>query len=280
MAGESADEVARRQREKAERLVRSAERYERGAEGERATAAALACLPSGWTAFHDVRWPERRLANVDHVVVGPGGVFVIDSKNWSGTVAVRAGVLRHNGYRRERTVDAAGEAALAVARLVADVPPEAVYAVLCFAGSGPEAGWVGGVAVCTPATLVELLTTRPVALAEEQVAWAATRLDVLLQGATQTSRRPPDVVRGSTTCDGAGPAPGRAAPPPTPAPREAPRGGRRRHRARRKPRLGRLVAVVVVTLVAVGLVRETDVVHRISDEVVRIGNPEPSPTPR
>lgn len=40
MAGESARESARREREKAARLQRSAELWERGADRERATAAA------------------------------------------------------------------------------------------------------------------------------------------------------------------------------------------------------------------------------------------------
>jgi hypothetical protein len=41
MAGDSARDFARRQREKAARLERSAENWERGADGEAATAAAL-----------------------------------------------------------------------------------------------------------------------------------------------------------------------------------------------------------------------------------------------
>ena len=78
MAGESAHEVARRQREKADRLLRSAESWERGAEGEVQTARALAQLAAHeWRVIHDVPWPGRRFANIDHVVVGTGGIFVI-----------------------------------------------------------------------------------------------------------------------------------------------------------------------------------------------------------
>ena len=85
MAGESARESARRQREKAARLQRSAELWERGADGERATAAALDALPKDtWTVFHDVRWPGRKFANIDHVAVGPSGIFVIDAKRYKG----------------------------------------------------------------------------------------------------------------------------------------------------------------------------------------------------
>src|SRR6476469_10354007 len=111
MAGESAREIARRRREKAERLTRVADAYEKGAEGERQTANALAMLPAaGWFVLHDVRWPGKRFANIDHVVIGPGGVFVIDSKAWSGRVEVRHDVLRQNGRSREAAVAAAAEA--------------------------------------------------------------------------------------------------------------------------------------------------------------------------
>lgn len=104
MAGESAREHARSQFDKAARHKRVAERYERGADGEHATAEALAPLEAqGWVARHDVAWPARPRANIDHVVIGPGGVYVIDSKNWSGDVEVRDQVLRQNGYSREST---------------------------------------------------------------------------------------------------------------------------------------------------------------------------------
>lgn len=100
MAGESAREFARRQREKAERHARVADMYERGADGESATALALDTLQThGWKTFHDVRWPGRQRANIDHIAVGPGGVFVIDSKNWSGDVRVVGEVLHHGSWR-------------------------------------------------------------------------------------------------------------------------------------------------------------------------------------
>ena len=115
MAGESARESARRQRAKAQRLLRSAEMWERGADGEAATAQVLQTLPPGWVVLHDLRWPGRRFANIDHVVIGPPGVFVIDSKNWSGRIDVRHDVLRQNGRQREKAVAGAADSALALA---------------------------------------------------------------------------------------------------------------------------------------------------------------------
>lgn len=74
MAGESARELARKHREKSELHARMAALYERGASGEAATGVALDELATeGWFALHDVAWPGRPRANIDHVVVGPGG---------------------------------------------------------------------------------------------------------------------------------------------------------------------------------------------------------------
>jgi hypothetical protein len=44
-------------------------------------------------------------ANLDHLVLGPSGVFVIDSKQWTGEVRQAAdGLVWHNHYRLDRTL--------------------------------------------------------------------------------------------------------------------------------------------------------------------------------
>lgn len=55
-----------------------------GAEGERSAARDLEELKaSGWHVFHDVT-PRRDAAwNIDHVLIGPGGVYAIETKNWN-----------------------------------------------------------------------------------------------------------------------------------------------------------------------------------------------------
>jgi len=59
-------------------------RWKRGAEGERETWKALRSLMGdGWRGFHD---REGEFGNIDHIVVGSGGVFLLDTKNLSGTV--------------------------------------------------------------------------------------------------------------------------------------------------------------------------------------------------
>ena len=58
-----------------------------GAEGERELAAALAEVPDV-RVLHDRAVPGTR-GNIDHVVVAPAGVFVVDSKAHKGEIRVR-----------------------------------------------------------------------------------------------------------------------------------------------------------------------------------------------
>lgn len=186
MAGESAQDLARRQRERAERLLRSAERYEQGAHGERATGAILDELrQDGWAVFHDVRWPGRPRANIDHVVVGPPGVFVIDSKNWSGRIDVRDQTFRVNGRRQDKVVAAAGEAALAVAGLVHAEACMATRSVLCFVRDEAVAGWCYDVMVCSTGNLREMLLSRPAVLTPDQARTATIDLDLGFRAAAR-----------------------------------------------------------------------------------------------
>mgnify|MGYP000904642165 CR=1 FL=1 len=61
------------------------ENWQLGSWGEKQTAKELNKLPSTWVIMHDI---QTRHGNIDHLVVGPGGVFLLDSKRWSGTVEV------------------------------------------------------------------------------------------------------------------------------------------------------------------------------------------------
>ncbi len=91
-AREVADLAARRRDlEAALRATAHRERnFAAAAQSEPETAAHLRLLADqGWTVLHDRRWPGSTRSNVDHLVIGYGGVAVIDTKNWSQPVAVR-----------------------------------------------------------------------------------------------------------------------------------------------------------------------------------------------
>lgn len=61
--------------------------WAQGAKGERKVAESLAKVP-GSIVLHD-RAVAMSVANVDHIVVAPAGVFVVDAKKYDGEVRVR-----------------------------------------------------------------------------------------------------------------------------------------------------------------------------------------------
>lgn len=67
------------------------ERWREGAEGEKATAKALRGLVrSRWTLLNDIDWGR---GNIDHVLVGPPAIFVLETKKLRGTCSVQRGLL-------------------------------------------------------------------------------------------------------------------------------------------------------------------------------------------
>lgn len=56
-----------------------------GVETELQTAVHLLDLPEEWTVLHSREVPGSR-ADIDHLLVGPTGVYLVDSKNWSGVI--------------------------------------------------------------------------------------------------------------------------------------------------------------------------------------------------
>ena len=57
----------------------------------------LGRLPDGWHLVNDIPVGERG-ASIDHLIVGPAGVFTVNAKNLTGKVWVGASGVRHNGH--------------------------------------------------------------------------------------------------------------------------------------------------------------------------------------
>jgi Nuclease-related domain len=75
------------------------ENWRTGAEGERRTAGALAPLRRhGYVLLHDLsdrpRSDRAAKGNIDHVVVGPAGVFLLDSKWLGGEASIDSDTVR------------------------------------------------------------------------------------------------------------------------------------------------------------------------------------------
>lgn len=159
-------EQAAQHRRKAQWHERKAETYTLGHAGEELVGRQLDLLRvHGWDVVHDVRWPGRPRANIDHLAVGPGGILIVDAKNWSGAVSVRHGALRQNGRRRGGQTDGVARAADAVAGLL-DLPWALhVVPVLCLAGvADVPAQRLGRTTVLSAADLVVWASALPAQL--------------------------------------------------------------------------------------------------------------------
>jgi hypothetical protein len=112
--------------------------WQRGAHGERHTARLLDRLTrDGFVVFHDLAVPGNTSANVDHLVIGPTGVFIIDSKQWTGQVHQGAdGLVWHNHYPLDRTLETVRWEAETVGRLLGI----RVAALLCVHGAHVQGG--------------------------------------------------------------------------------------------------------------------------------------------
>jgi Nuclease-related domain len=126
--------------------------WQRGATGERRTAHLLDRLTrEGFVVFHDLAMPSSK-ANVDHLAIGPTGVFVIDSKQWTGQIHQGAeGLVWHNHYPLDRTLATVRWEAQAISRLLGT----RAAALLCVHGAHVQGGGLHaqGVAI-VPASLL------------------------------------------------------------------------------------------------------------------------------
>jgi hypothetical protein len=78
-----------------EKLERERINFRKGAAGEALVGYILEGFPDDYRVIHDLATP---FGNIDHVVVGPSGVYVIDTKNWKGVVTADGnGELLLNG---------------------------------------------------------------------------------------------------------------------------------------------------------------------------------------
>jgi len=89
--------------------LRHVERFFKGARGEERVSGILKNLPDTYHVFNDF---VAGGAHVDHVVVGPAGVFAVETKFWRGKVTVEEGHILIDGRlpSREPLVQARKEA--------------------------------------------------------------------------------------------------------------------------------------------------------------------------
>lgn len=162
---------ALRLREAAQEQERRARSFERGGGAERRTARLLDELRiHGFRAVHDLSWPGTRRANIDHVVVGGPGVFVIDTKDWSGRVSVTGGRLFCDEVDRSEALDKIRVQADAVRDVLATahrLAPSRITPVIALHRSDQRLTTVDGTWIVGAERLPRDLLGRPGALRRE-----------------------------------------------------------------------------------------------------------------
>jgi hypothetical protein len=168
MAGLTTHDVKARARQ---RLAQLTQRGARGATagGEPPIVVALASLGPDWQRIDDIKWPGYEFANVDHVLVGPAGVFVIDVQPGKGMFDLdHATALRRDARSPKPAVEDVVSAAHAVGSLLGMVHRRPM-AVLCLVDETDVETAVGDALICSMDRLPARLKAMAPILDESQV---------------------------------------------------------------------------------------------------------------
>ena len=125
-------------------------------------AGLLARLPDDWHVFHDFKAGRH---HVDHVLIGPAGVFSVETKNWRDPVQLESGELIVGGHvpNHPPIAQAAAEAKSVKAALERAGWSGEVGPVVCFASGTFQGGisTAGKVLVANAEAFVKWLGERP-----------------------------------------------------------------------------------------------------------------------
>lgn len=187
VAGGSALQQASQRRATADRLLAEAKWLEALAADERSMAMQLAMLPPAYALLHDLRLPGSK-GNVDHLVVGPGGAFVVVIRRCSHTVEFRDGELWADSQSLSDVLVAAEQEAQLLTQLLR-TPVVGVVALLDATLPAAMPPKVSGVLVCA-GDLISRVVTRGshTLLPPHQVAEVSERALPLLHSAGSVPR--------------------------------------------------------------------------------------------
>jgi hypothetical protein len=162
-------------------ITSAAIRWDQGASGEELTARLLAPLARiGWVILHDRRIPGTP-ANLDHLLIGAGTVWVVDTKAWRGRVKLLGdGRLWYGRTHLDQVLAAMRWQAHVVAEHVQRclIQPVPIRPVLCLHGVRLPADPLhfDGVTLVTGARLLRHLATGQPAFGCKDTRQLATRI--------------------------------------------------------------------------------------------------------
>lgn len=166
-----------------------------GVLGERAVGRELERLGPEWTVLHSVPFGSKD-SDIDHVVIGPAGVFTVNTKNHSGQNVWVAGTTflvaghrtnhirntRHEFARAGKLMSAAASTPITARGVIVVVEPRKLTIK-----EAPD-----DVTVVTASRLVRWLRKQPTVFTPEQAAWV---VDAARRPQTWSAKAPTEVDR-------------------------------------------------------------------------------------
>jgi hypothetical protein len=261
-----------------------ADAVDKGNHGERVVAELLDVLDgAGWCVLHD-RYKPGSTANLDHVVVGPPGLFVIDAKNWKPAPLrfdERGMSLRN--YRKDEELSAVGDCAqLVLQRAIsahADLPAVGVLAFVQDMGLRAPVEH-HGVWILQSKDLLAWLTSQETALDRATVQRVGATLDAALP--PRAGKAKPFTINEMASQMSAPRHPRSTARTHAPA-RQVTQGSRpprrpRRQAIRNRESFGELV-VKLVALVVFVFVIVPMILNGIPERIAEVTRPQPASPP-
>jgi hypothetical protein len=151
--------------------------WRKGSDGEELTERQLRRLPNQFVCLHDRRMPGSR-ANIDHLVIGPTGIFTVETKNYSSEIVIGRKTVQRAGRSMDTVVaQAIGQAAAVRALLDRPVRP-----LVCIQTGTVSRSWftkptVRGVRFCTGRHLVKTIQSFGRELSADEVRRLAALAD-------------------------------------------------------------------------------------------------------
>jgi hypothetical protein len=104
-------------------VYRKLARVQHGAQGEEEVTRLLSRLSDEYILVNDVVLP-RGFGNVDHVLLGPCGIVVIETKRYKGHISCSRGRWFHNGRRIRSVGRQANRGAIAIRQFLSGEHPQ------------------------------------------------------------------------------------------------------------------------------------------------------------
>jgi hypothetical protein len=149
------------------------ESWLRGLFGEAMVAHLLRMLPATFYCLHDITLRSNgKRSNIDHLVVGPTGIWVIETKNWKGEFHRRGDVLLHDGYDKSMLIRRAAASTFDVRDALGTARDDVKWInalIVSTKATVPERLDFGKAVVVGASDLIPLIRDRPQVLSVQQV---------------------------------------------------------------------------------------------------------------